>query len=61
MGKVSVDLEVEHPAQRWTCCARTPTARGRTVDDVADDLLAGELRAAELEGGRGSGLSPVSA
>ena len=36
------------PRPRSTCCARAPTAAGRTVDDVAADLLAGRLRAVDL-------------
>jgi hypothetical protein len=54
MGKVSVDLEVGAAAALDLLRVRA-YGEGRTVDDVADDLLAGTLRASELEEGREAG------
>ena len=50
MGKLSVDLEVSAPAALDLLRVRA-YAEGRTVDDVADDLLAGTLRASDLQTG----------
>ena len=50
MGKVSVELEVSTPEALELLRAHA-YGRGLTVDDVAEELLSGELRAAELEDG----------
>jgi hypothetical protein len=50
MGKLSVDLEV--PATGALGLLRGfAYGRGRTLDDVAGDLLAGTLTTADLNGG----------
>jgi hypothetical protein len=54
MGKLSIDLEVSAPAALDLLRARA-YADGRTVDDVAGDLLAGTLRASDLGAGREAG------
>jgi hypothetical protein len=50
MGKVSVELEVSTPEALELLRAQA-YGRGLTADDVAEELLAGELSAAELEDG----------
>jgi hypothetical protein len=50
MGKLSVDLEVSALAALELLRAQA-YGRGLTVDDVAEQLLSGELRTKELEGG----------
>jgi hypothetical protein len=50
MGKLSVDLEVRAAAALALLRAYAYGA-GRTVDDVAGELLAGHLRAADLQAG----------
>jgi hypothetical protein len=51
MGKVGIDLEVgAATALALLRCAAY--ASGRTVDDVAEDLLSGRLTAADLDGRR---------
>ena len=50
MGKVSVELEVSTPEALELLRAHA-YGRGVTVDDVAEELLSGELNAAELEDG----------
>jgi hypothetical protein len=47
MGKLSVDLEVSAPAALDLLRAHAYGA-GRTVDDIAGELLSGQLRAADL-------------
>ncbi len=47
MGKLSVDLEVSAPVALDLLRVRA-YGEGRTVDDVAGDLLAGTLRASDL-------------
>jgi hypothetical protein len=54
MGKVSVDLELGAPAALDLLRLRA-YGEGRTVDDVADDLLAGTLRTWDLRTGREAG------
>jgi hypothetical protein len=54
MGKLSVDLEVRAAAALALLRAYAYGA-GRTVDDVAGELLAGHLRAADLQAGRQTG------
>jgi hypothetical protein len=51
MGKLSVDLEVSAPVALDLLRMRA-YGEGRTVDDVADDLLTGTLRTSELAAGR---------
>jgi hypothetical protein len=50
MGKLSVDLEVSAPGALELLRANA-YGRGLTVDDVAEQLLSGELRTKELAGG----------
>jgi hypothetical protein len=54
MGKLSVDLEVSAPAALDLLRMRA-YGEGRTVDDVAGDLLAGTLRASDLQADREAG------
>jgi hypothetical protein len=54
IGKLAVDLQVSAPAALGLLRAYAYGA-GRTVDDVAGELLSGHLRAADLQGGRGAG------
>jgi hypothetical protein len=54
MGKLSVDLELGAPAALDLLRMRA-YGEGRTVDDVADDLLAGTLRTWDLRTGREAG------
>ena len=54
MGKLSVDLEVGAPAALDLLRVHA-YGEGRTVDDVADDLLTGKLRAADLQARREAG------
>jgi hypothetical protein len=51
---VSVDLELGAPAALDLLRLRA-YGEGRTVDDVADDLLAGTLRTWDLRTGREAG------
>jgi hypothetical protein len=52
MGRLSVDLEVSAPAALDLLRAHAYRA-GRTVDDVAGELLAGNLRPADLRAAEG--------
>lgn len=47
MGKVGVDLEIGVP-EALALLRGCAYGSGRTVDDVADDLLAGRLRPVDL-------------
>lgn len=48
MGKLSVDLQISAPAALDLLRARAYGA-GRTVDDVAEELLSGQVRALDLQ------------
>jgi hypothetical protein len=50
MGKASVDLEIDTPAA-LALMRGMAYGSGRTLEDVADDLLSGRLRAADLRAG----------
>ena len=49
MGKLSVDLEVSAPDALELLRAHA-YGRGLTVDDVAEELLSGQLRTKDVEG-----------